>query len=334
MTSEAMNELLETNLPEDKGGSDSWLVPGSLMVLIINFHAGSFADGPAVSQILRELTKLDARLEVYQSKAAGDAGSLATEHGARADLVICAGGDGTLNEVCSGLMALDNPPPLAYIASGTTCDFARTLRLPIHEYTEAAKVIPNGRPVPIDIGKMNDRYFVYVASFGAFTNVSSTTPRKMKKNWGHIAYIIEGLKSLHTLKATSVHIELKDAVFEEELLFASISNTTSIGGLLRINESHVLMDDGKFEVMLIRYPANPLETPALLSALINQDYRDKNILFFSTSHIKMKFQEPVYWTLDGEEAGLHREVDIQNYQRALRVVLPLDSSEEDGEEES
>ncbi len=318
------NPLLQEQLKQTADNHLSYLDSGDLVVLILNLHAGTFAVSNAIANIIDELTKLDIVLEVYQTKKVGDGAILAAKHGLRAKLIVCAGGDGTLNEVCNGLMSLKHAPPLAYIPAGTTCDFARTLRLPIEDYKAAASIAGHGQPVPLDIGKMNHRYFAYVASFGAFTHVASSTPRKMKMNWGHLAYVIEGLKSLPSIKPIRVKIELDDAVIEEDLLFGSVSNTTSIGGLLRIDESQVLMDDGKFEIMLIKNPSNPLETPLLLSSLLNQDYQDKNLIFFSTSKLKLHFPDPVSWTLDGEDVGFHSLVEIENKKQALRIMLPQD----------
>lgn len=321
---EKLNPLVQKTFPLTADSHLGWLNEGDLVVLIINFHAGTISEGNGVTEIIDEITKLDVRLEVYRSKGVADATVLAAKHGLRANLIVCVGGDGTLNEVCSGLMTLQSPPPLAYIAAGTTCDFARTLRLPINDYREAARIISSGHPVPLDIGKMNTKHFVYVASFGAFTSVASNTPQKLKKSWGHLAYVIEGLRSLPSVKPIPVRIELEDAVIEDELLFGAISNTTSIGGLLRISEKNVLMDDGKFEVMLIKFPTNPLDAANLLSSLIDQNYHNKNIYFFSTARLRFTFPDDVRWTLDGEDAGLLQHVDINNMKQALRIVIPVE----------
>ncbi len=324
MVNEKLNPLIQDTIPLTADNHLNWLNEDDLVVLIINFHAGSLSQGNGVAEIIDELTKLNVRLEVYRTKSIGDAAVLAAKHGLRAELIVCVGGDGTLNEVSSGLVTLKTPPVLAYIAAGTTCDFARTFHLPIDEFREASKIISTGLPVPIDVGVMNNKHFVYVASFGAFTAVASSTPQKLKKTWGHLAYVIEGLKSLPGIKPISVRVELDDAVIEDQLIFGAITNSTSIGGLIRISERNVLMDDGKFEVLLVRNPQNALDAANLLSALINQNYRNKHIHFFSTSHLRFSFPDPVRWTIDGEDAGLLHNVDIKNKKQALKIVIPIE----------
>lgn len=327
MNSELQNPLIQDSIELSAESYTSWLGEDSVVVLIINFYAGTLAQGNGVTEILDEMTKLGARLEVYRSRAIGDAKILAAKHGLRADLIVCAGGDGTLNEVVSGLMTLKNPPPLGYIAAGTTCDFARTLHLPIADYRAAAKILSEGAPVPLDIGRMNDLHFVYVASFGAFTTVASDTSHKMKKAWGHLAYLIEGLRSLPSIKPIRVEVEMDDETIDDELIFGAVTNSTSIGGLLRIAERNVLMDDGKFEVLLIRSPQNPLDAANLVSALINQDFTNKHIHFFSTNKLKLRLPEAIRWTIDGEDAGAQEEVSIENIKQALKIVIPVSEAE-------
>lgn len=324
MVNEMSNTLISDHQLKTQDNHMSWLDSDDLVVLIVNLHAGVFSEGSAMAEVIDELTKQELRLEIYQTLTVGHGTVLAAKHGMRADLIICAGGDGTLNEVTNGLMSLQNPPPLAYIPAGTTCDFARTLHIPIDDYRAAARLAISGKPVALDIGTMNaNKNFVYVASFGAFTSVASQTSRKMKKQWGHLAYVVEGLKSIANIKPIRVKVEMDDATFEEDLLFGSISNATSIGGLLRINENAVLMDDGKFEVMLIKSHVNPIETGSLISALLNQDYHDKNIIFFSTNRLRLTFEKPQAWTVDGEDAGIQDVVEIKNLRQALRVVIPM-----------
>lgn len=325
MVNETANTLISEPMLKTQDNHLSWLEADDLVVLIVNLHAGIFSQGSAMAELIDELTKHELRLEVYQTLSVGHGTVLAAKHGMRADLIICAGGDGSLNEVMNGLMSLKQAPPLAYIPAGTTCDFARTLHIPIDDYRQAAQLAISGKPVALDIGTMNaNRHFAYIASFGAFTSVASQTPRKLKKQWGHLAYVLEGLKSLTNIKPIRVKVETDDHQFEEDLLFGSISNATSIGGLLRISENAVLMDDGKFEVMMIKSYVNPLETGSLISALLNQDYSDKNIIFFSTNRLKLSFETAQQWTIDGEDAGMQQLVEIENVRKALRVVIPLD----------
>ncbi|MDD2213962.1 MAG: diacylglycerol kinase family lipid kinase [Oscillospiraceae bacterium] len=292
------------------------------IVLLINYFAGSFKGSSAVTDVIEELTAEGHAIKVVQTVPPEQMPQHIAALAQDCDLLICMGGDGTLNQVIDSLLQLDHRPLLGYIAAGTTCDFARTLGLPIDDFALAARQIVHGQVGTLDAGCLNDRHFAYVASFGAFTQVATGTPRQLKQNLGHVAYFLEGLRSLPSIKPIPVKVTWEDGELNTPLIFGAVSNSTSIGGMLRLSEEDVKMDDGLFECMLIKQPASPIETPTMLAKLMNQDYSDKNILFFSCKELTFSFDNPVAWTVDGEIAGDLLNARVTNLYHALDFVFP------------
>lgn len=237
------------------------------------------------------------------------------------DRVVCCGGDGTLNETVCGLMEHPAPcPPLGYIPTGTTNDFAAALGLS-KDIEQAAYVAVHGAPRSIDVGRFNDRYFLYIASFGAFTGTSYTVPQQMKNALGHTAYMLEALRQLPSLQhPVSLSITADGENLDGDYIFGSISNSTSIGGFMRLAPEEVCMDDGLYELLLVRNAKNPIELQTLITSLLTQNYAQEGIIYRHVSHVEIVTREEVPWTLDGEyEAGAHR-VCIDNLRQALTVV--------------
>ncbi len=291
------------------------------MMLIVNPKAGRARSAAplfeAASLLCRDGRSL---LSIRQTAARGDATRFVREDGASFDKIVCCGGDGTLNEVVAGLMDLKDPPPLGYIPAGSTNDFAASLRLPDRPQ-EAAAVINVSAGRQLDIGSLNGRPFVYVASFGAFTRASYAAPQSVKNDLGHLAYILEGVKDLSNLRPYPAVITAGDEVFDGEFLFGAVTNATSVGGLMKLKEEQVVLDDGLFELLLIPNPQNAQELQSLLRSLLLQDLEGEGLIFRHVSHLTVQTPEAFPWTLDGEyEPGTDR-VEIVNHRRRLTFLL-------------
>ena len=250
----------------------------------------------------------------------GDAAAAAEAAGGVYDAVAAVGGDGTLNEVVNGLMRLEHPPLLGYLPQGSTNDFASSLRLP-GKPAEAAAAMLSGTPRRLDVGCWNDRYFVYVASFGAFTRSSYTASQAAKNALGHFAYILEGMKDLNSLRPYRVKLTADGEVLDGEYLFGAVCNSTSIGGLMKLEEERVVLDDGKFELLLIPNPRTPADLQNLAVALLNQQYDSEGLVFRHAASIHLETEEKLPWSLDGEYAPSLPAVDIENRCRALEMLL-------------
>ena len=261
---------------------------------------------------------------------------LAGAESAGYDIVVCCGGDGTLHHTVNGLLRLEQPPLLGYIPSGSTNDFASSLKLPVrmgdaakiavsgaprrfdvgplsacpNARGRAADAVVNGRPHAIDAGDFGGELFCYVAAFGAFSAVSYETPQNMKNAMGHLAYIIEGVKRLPIGEKYPARVEVGDQVFEEEFLFCSISNTTSIGGFSLDKSVEATLDDGECEVLLIKAPTSVAEANTIVSKLLARDFNNELIHLLHADSVTVHFPTPTKWTLDGEYGGEHTDVSV------------------------
>jgi YegS/Rv2252/BmrU family lipid kinase len=235
------------------------------------------------------------------------------------DLVVCAGGDGTFNETICGLLQSGADTPVGYIPCGSTNDFANSLKLSTN-VLQAARDIVEGTAVSYDVGKFGDRYFSYVASFGAFTKASYSTPQNIKNALGHTAYILEGIQELSQLKPSHVRIQLEDAVIEDDFLFGAISNSTSLGGILTLDPKQVDMGDGVFELLLIRAPKDLLELNECVWAVQKQKYNCAMMTFVSTRELTVFPDPQMDWTLDGERCGGAQCIHVENLHHAIRLM--------------
>ncbi len=237
------------------------------------------------------------------------------------DIIVCSGGDGTLDEVVSGMMQCDRRIPIGYVPAGSTNDFANSLHIP-RDMIRAAEAIIEGKTFNCDIGGFNDDFFVYIAAFGLFTDVSYETPQDIKNVLGHMAYILEGMRRLPGVRSCRMKVESEEVSVEAEFLFGMITNSTSVGGFKRITGKYVQLDDGEFEVVLIKKPASPMELNLVMAALINRNVNTDCMYCFKTSFLKITSGEEVAWTLDGEFGGRHKEVEIRNLKQALAIRVP------------
>lgn len=245
---------------------------------------------------------------------------LVKEYSGNFDLVVCVGGDGTVSSVVSGLMQTPAPPPFGFIPSGTANDMAMTLALSRDPKTAVMSVI-NGHPVPLDVGCFNDTYFTYIAAFGAFTGVSYSTPQSAKRALGHLAYVLGGLASMSTIKPRHTVIEYDGGVIEGDYIFGGVTNSTSIAGFVKLDRKDVDLCDGQFEVILVKNPVNAVELGNIISSILYQSYDGENVSLLHTKTIKFHFDEDVEWTKDGENGGVHRDLEITNCRHALQIII-------------
>lgn len=236
------------------------------------------------------------------------------------DLVICSGGDGTLDEAVTGMMQSEKKVPLGYIPAGSTNDFANSLKIP-KDIVKAAHVAVEGRKFPVDVGYFNGDSFIYIAAFGLFTDVSYQTSQELKNVLGHAAYILEGAKRLHNITSYKMRVEYDGNIIEDEFAYGMITNSVSVGGFKKLTGKNVLLDDGLFEVTLIRMPKNPVEWNEILGCLANLKDDSEFIYTFKTDCVKFLPEDVIPWTLDGEFGGEHKNVIVKNVHQALEIMV-------------
>ena len=290
------------------------------LLMIVNPTAGKAKSRSPLFDAAAVLSQAGYLLSIHNTAFPGDAAQTTAALGREYDVVVAVGGDGTLNQVVSGLMTMKERPLLGYLAKGSTNDFAASLQIPSNPVAAAA-LIAKGTPQKLDIGCWNSRYFVYVASFGAFTQTSYTAPQSAKNILGHLAYLLEGVKDLNTLRPYHVKITADGEVLDGSYLFGAVCNSTSIGGLMHLNSEYVVLDDGKFEMLLIRRPKSAGDLSNLLIALIDQDYDYEGLVFRHVSSIHVETAENIPWSLDGEYAASTPVIDIVNRQQSLTMLL-------------
>lgn len=289
------------------------------ILFVMNPKAGTKKAQKYLADILGEFCGAGHTVITHVTAGPGDAIQSVIRYSKEVDLVVCCGGDGTFNETVNGIMQCGIHVPIGYIPAGSTNDFAASLKLPTQPI-KAARAILEGKPVRYDIGQFGSRYFSYVASFGAFTKASYATPQSVKNTLGHTAYILEGIQELSQIRPIHVKLELDEEVIEDNFLFGAISNSTSVGGILTLDPQQVDMQDGKFEILLVRAPRKMGEISECIQALSTQRYNCQMITFRSTSHVRVTADENMVWTLDGERAEGASILDIYNLKQAIRLM--------------
>lgn len=281
------------------------------MMLLINPVAGRGLVKAGLGETLEIFYNGGYVPTVYFTEYAGHAKELAFQHGGSYELLVCLGGDGTLSDVMSGLSQLPEHPPIGYIPMGTANDVATTLGLS-HNPARAARAIVSGSALPYDLGRMSSGdTFSYVAAFGVFTDVSYQTRQQAKQALGHLAYVFEGMTRLKKLRSYKAHIEYDGGVIDEELCFGGVTNSTSIAGLVRLDDSLVSLGDGKFEVILIKRPTSVAGLNGILSGILTRNYNNEYVTVLQTSRVRFTFDEPVAWTRDGENGGEHTDITLK-----------------------
>ena len=290
------------------------------LLLILNPCSGKKKASHALADVVNVFNRGGYDVTVYITAARGDATKVVAQRAPEFDLVVCAGGDGTFNETISGLLAGGHDTPIGYLPAGSTNDFASSLHLS-KNLVEAARDIVEGTPRRLDVGRFNDRYFSYVASFGAFTRASYATSQNVKNVLGHLAYLLSGIKELAYIRSRRLRFTLDDGrVLEDEYIFGAISNSTSVAGILTLSEDLVDMNDGVFELLLVRKPENLLELNDCVLALTTQDYHTPMLTFTSARSVEIEAPEDMDWTLDGEREPGRAHCRAENLHDAIRIV--------------
>ena len=288
-------------------------------LFIYNPHAGHMQIKYNLYDVINSLSKGFDDLNVYASTKQKDIINYLNINGSKYDLVIVSGGDGSLSETINGIMPLDKKPGIGYIPAGSTNDYAASLKLSKDMDKCAKQIIEHKDIKQIDIGKFNNDYFVYIAAFGAFTEVAYSTSQDAKNAIGHLAYILNGITSLSKIKTYKLKIDTDKEECEDNYIYGMITNSLSVGGLYSLNSRNVKLDDGLFEVMLIKAPKDLLELEEITAYLINPKLKTNLVQTFKTKSITIETKEKMPWTLDGEYGGSPNKVQIANLNKAITL---------------
>jgi len=292
-------------------------------LFIYNPNAGKGLIKPKLADIIDIIVKAGYEPTVYPTQSYHDAYSKVRSYEEVYDLIICSGGDGTIDEVVTGMMHRRTKTPIGYIPTGTTNDFANSLYIP-RDLLKAADTAVNGTSFSCDIGVFNEDVFVYIAAFGMFTDVSYQTKQEMKNIFGHLAYVLEGSKRIFNIPSYCIKVTYDDVEIEEDFIFGMVTNSRSVGGFRNMIGDRVVFDDGEFEVTLIKKPKNAIEMQEIIGALVLNDIDSKHMYAFKAGKITFESNEEIAWTLDGEFGGDHDFVGIENKSKALKIMVPND----------
>ena len=290
------------------------------LLFVVNGHSGKGQIKNKLLDIIDIMIKEGYHVQVHTTQEREDATKVVREQAKYYDLVVCSGGDGTLDEAVTGMMQSEVRTPLGYIPAGSTNDFANSLEIP-KDMIQAAKTAVLGVPFSCDVGEFNGDYFIYVAAFGIFTDVSYATSQELKNALGHVAYILEGAKRLYTIKTYHMRVEYDGNEIEGDFLLGMITNSTSVGGFKNMTGKDVKLDDGMFEVTLLHKPKNIIELNTIIASLTNLKDETDLIDSFRAESVKFYSEEEIPWTLDGEFGGDHKEVQIKDHCKAVDIMI-------------
>lgn len=298
-------------------------------LFIVNPHSGKGLIKNHLLEIVDTLVKSGYEVSVHTTQSRGDARKTMCERKKSYDLVVCSGGDGTLDEIVTGMIESGFKTTIGYIPAGSTNDFANSLKIP-STMSKAAEIVVGGRAFCCDVGRFNDDVFVYIAAFGLFTEVSYGTPQEMKNMLGHMAYLLEGVKHLQNIKSNHLKVTYvsengETKVIEDEFIFGMVTNSRSVGGFKSIAgnvfKGEIALDDGLFEVTLIKMPKNPMELNSILAALAIQNIDTAYMYSFKSGSLNIESENEVAWTLDGEFGGKHKKVVLANDKQAMEIMI-------------
>lgn len=293
---------------------------GKKLLFVYNPKAGTGSIAGHLSEIIELFSKEGYRVEVFPTACRDDAKKRIMKCEEDFDLIVISGGDGTLNEAVTGCLESGKNIPIGYIPAGSTNDFASSLNIP-KQPLAAAKEIVSGEQVDLDVGLFNDRHFVYVAAFGIFTSVAYATDQVLKNTFGHMAYLIKGLKELNEIRAYNVSFDIDGNTRSGRYIYGMVTNSKSVGGIKNITGENVELSDGLFEVTLIKEPDSLIRIPEIIAALIAKNIESEYIEKYSVSEINFETEEALQWTIDGEFGGECTEVRIVNLHNMLKMML-------------
>lgn len=312
-----------------------WVIlEGKRALLIINPCAGSNSKRIGALEIVNKFSESDWDTDIKATRCQGDATTLVKEHGENYDLILCCGGDGTLNEVVNGLMKINKKIPVGYIPSGSTNDLAATLGIPVG-LRESSELIFSGKKNTYDLGRFNNKYFTYIACFGAATDISYNTPQRMKNLLGRPAYLINGfvvrlIPMLKSFKPTHMKIEYDGGVIEDDFYYGSVSNATTIAGLMKLDD--VKLNDGYLELFLVKGLKRNIDALKILKKATKKDYDGEQMVLLRTKKVKITCNEQVAWSLDGEFGGMYGNSEIEVVHNAFEIFSNNDELFCKGEE--
>ena len=289
------------------------------MFFVMNPCAGTKKANRHLAEILAIFNRAGYQVNAYMTKCRGDAADAVAREAKNSDLIVCCGGDGTFNETVEGLFRAGINIPIGYIPAGSTNDFANSLHLPTC-VVDAARYIVEATPKSYDVGLFGGRHFSYVASFGAFTRTSYATSQRVKNTLGHSAYVLAAARELMNIRKIHACLELDGKKVEGDYIFGAICNSTSVAGILKLDPKRVNMSDGLFEIMLVRKPRTMGEVMEMIHAVRDKTFNCKTMTFLSAKQVKVTMEEPVTWTLDGEEQKGSCEVEVTNLHRSIRIM--------------
>jgi YegS/Rv2252/BmrU family lipid kinase len=300
--------------------NEQWGESMKRLLLVVNPCAGKQLIRNYMVEVVSLLGQYGYSSTVHITTGRGDATEVVSKWGSNFEAVVVVGGDGSLNEVINGVLSIrGNQPKVGYIPAGSTNDFAKTLSLPTN-IIDAAHRIGQGKPRPMDVGECNERYFTYIATFGAFTESSYNASQKVKNVLGHFAYVLESVKSLKNLRTYKTRIETEDKVIEGEFLFGGAINSTSMGGLFKFDPENVKLDDGLFEIVLVKKNNNLFKLLKAVTDMKKPEYESDVVVTCKASKLKITAEENIDWCLDGELGGTYKEAEIQNLKRAIQLI--------------
>lgn len=290
------------------------------IMMIMNPTAGKGTAKTALFTICDRFSATNDFVQVYITQHHNHAKELCIQYAQAYDILVCLGGDGTWNEVISGLMQISKKPEVCYLPSGTVNDFASTLNLQKNA-SKMMDAIDHHVSFCFDVGKFNESYFTYIAAFGIFTEISYSTSQQSKNTFGKVAYFLEGVKQLTKIPRYHITAQIDGEIIEDDYIFGCITNSKYVGGFTSVNTKYAELDDGLFEVLLIRAPNNPLDVQAIIASLLKREVNEHWMHFCKTSNIIIETTEPIPWTLDGEDGGKVSHAVIKNINKAITILL-------------
>ena len=290
------------------------------LLFIYNPRAGKGSVSGHVGDIADIFTKAGYKVTAYPTQCQGDGEVICREWAKDYDRILCAGGDGTLDEIVTGMLSAGVRIPIGYIPTGSTNDFARSIGIP-RSIRRAAVKASGDSLFKCDLGRFNSRYFVYVAAFGLFTEVTYETDQGMKNIFGYTAYLAEAVKRLPSIRSIPLRIRYDDNELTGSFLVGLITNSDSVGGMKGITGPDVKLDDGIFEVTLVRSPDNLIELNLMGPAILDRRIKSDNVIRFKCSNISFESDEPIPWNLDGEFGGMEDVAEIVNIHEAAEFVI-------------
>lgn len=291
------------------------------LLFVYNPHSGVGRIKSQLSDIIEIMICAGYEVSVHPTQSVGDAIKVVAERASAYDLVVCCGGDGTLDETVTGLMQSGCDVPLGYIPAGSTNDFAASLKLP-KNMKKAAQIAVSGADFKCDVGCFGKNHFIYIAAFGLFTDVSYQTSQELKNVLGHVAYLLEGAKRIGSHPSYHMRVEYRGGVIEDEFIYGMVTNSLSVGGFKGMTGDDVALNDGLFEVMLIRTPRNAVELNDIIAALTKLRPDSDLIYTFKTDELQILSDQSIPWTLDGEYGGDQTQIRLKNIHQALTIRVP------------